>query len=86
MISTFSVLVLLAKLSVKSAITLWRLRVIWYLLEQAGGCGNMSNRATTLRRKISVIKSRYPKLRNSQVWERHDRMVAELKKLESDGV
>ena len=46
----------------------------------------MSNRATTLRRKISVIKSRYPKLRNSQVWERHDRMVAELKKLESDGV
>ena len=45
----------------------------------------MSNRVTTLRRKISVIKSRYPKLRNTQVWERHDRMVAELKKLESDG-
>ena len=46
----------------------------------------MSNQANNLRRKISVIKSRYPKLRNSQVWERHDRMVAELKKLESDGV
>ncbi len=46
----------------------------------------MSNQANNLRRKISVIKSRYPKLRNTQVWERHDRMVAELKKLESDGV
>jgi hypothetical protein len=39
-----------------------------------------------LRRKISVIKSKYPKLRNTAVWERHDRMVAELKKLESGGV
>jgi len=46
----------------------------------------VSAKATKLRRQISVIKSRYPKLRNTQVWERHDRMVAELKKLESDGV
>ena len=46
----------------------------------------VSAKATKLRRRISVLKSRYPKLRNPQVWERHDRMVAELKKLESDGV
>lgn len=46
----------------------------------------MSNQANNLRRKISIIKSKYPKLRNTEVWELHDRMVAELKKLESDGV
>lgn len=46
----------------------------------------VSAKAAKLRRQISVIKSKYPKLRNPQVWERHDRMVAELKKLESDGV
>ena len=46
----------------------------------------VSAKAAKLRRRISVLKSKYPKLRNTQVWERHDRMVAELKKLESDGV
>ena len=46
----------------------------------------VSAKAAKLRRQISVLKSKYPKLRNPQVWERHDRMVAELKKLESDGV
>ena len=46
----------------------------------------MSNRAIDLRRQISVIKSKYPKLRNTTVWERHDRLVAELKMIESDGV
>jgi len=86
MTSIFSVLALLVKLSVKSAITLWLLKVIWFLPEQGGGCGEVSAKAAKLRRQISVIKSKYPKLRNTQVWERHDRMVAELKKLESDGV
>ncbi len=86
MTSIFSVLALLVKLSGKSAIILWPLRVIWFLPEQGGGCGEVSAKAAKLRRRISVLKSKYPKLRNTQVWERHDRMVAELKKLESDGV
>ena len=46
----------------------------------------MSNRATDLRRKISVLKSKYPKLRNTAVWEQHERLVAELQMIESDGV
>ena len=29
-----------SKLSDRSAITLWPLKVIWYQPEQAGGCGN----------------------------------------------
>ena len=46
----------------------------------------MSDKAIELRRKISVLKSKYPKLRNTEIWEQHERLVAELKKVESDGV
>ena len=40
-----------------------------------------------LKRKISVIKSKYPHLRNPEVAERYERLVAELKDLtDSNGV
>tara|TARA_B100000683_G_C12430772_1_gene531641 strand:- start:79 stop:327 length:249 start_codon:yes stop_codon:yes gene_type:complete len=47
----------------------------------------LDRRIKNLKRKISVIKSKYPHLRNPDVRERYERLVAELKDLtDSNGV
>lgn len=43
-------------------------------------------KAKTLRRKISVMKSKYPNLRNPEVAQRYEKLVADLKKIENGGV
>jgi hypothetical protein len=47
----------------------------------------VDRKVRNLKRKISVIKSKYPHLRNPEVAERYERLVAELKDLtDSNGV
>ena len=43
-------------------------------------------KAKTLRRKISVMKSKYPNLRNPEIAQRYEKLVADLKKIENGGV
>jgi len=43
-------------------------------------------KAKTLRRKISVMRSKYPNLRNPKVAQRFEKLVADLEMIENGGV